>query len=154
MNRFRRIWKEFREFAIKGNAIDLAVAVIIGGAFSPIINSLVNDVIMPPIGLLTGGVDFRDFFLQLNQRNHIYQTLAEAKAARAVTLNVGLFANTLINFLIVGFAVFLLVRGFNKLKHPTHAPVSKDCPACTMTIPIKARRCPYCTTDLAERTEV
>ncbi|HEY2614080.1 MAG TPA: large conductance mechanosensitive channel protein MscL [Chthoniobacterales bacterium] len=154
MNWFHRIWKEFREFAIKGNAIDLAVAVIIGGAFSPIVNSLVNDVIMPPIGLLTGGVDFRDFFIQLNQRDHIYQTLAEAKTAHAVTLNAGLFFNTVINFLIVGFTVFLLVRGFNKLKHPTHAPVSKDCPACTMTIPIKATRCPHCTTELAARAEV
>src|SRR5882762_6857317 len=116
MNRLAKIWKEFSEFAVKGNAIELAIAVIIGGAFGPVVTSLVNDIIMPPIGLLTGGVDFRDVFIQLNQRDHICRTLAEAKAAHLVTLNIGTFINTVINFLIVGFAVFLLVRGLTRLK--------------------------------------
>jgi large conductance mechanosensitive channel len=149
MKRLSHVFKEFSEFAIKKNVLELAVAVIIGGAFGPIVNSLVNDIIMPPIGLLTGGVDFRDVFIQLNHRDHVFKTLVEAKAAHAVTLNIGLFVNTVINFLIVGFAVFLLVRGFNKLKRPKNEPpVSKDCPMCAMTIPAKAKRCPHCTSEL------
>jgi large conductance mechanosensitive channel len=140
---------EFRGFLMKTNALALAIGVIIGGALGTVVNSLVNDIIMPPIGLLTGGVDFRDVFIQLNHRDHIFKTLAEAKAAHAVTLNVGLFVNTVINFLIVGFAIFLLVRGFNKLKRPKNEPpVSKDCPMCAMTIPAKAKRCPHCTSEL------
>jgi large conductance mechanosensitive channel len=150
MNWFGQVWKQFKEFAIKGNAIELAVALIIGAAFGAIVNSLVNDVIMPPIGLLTGGVDFKDVFVQLNHREHVFATLAEAKAAHAVTLNIGVFINAIINFLIVGFAIFLLVRAMSKMKLPTSASVSKDCPACAMTIPVKAKRCPHCTSDLTE----
>ena len=150
MNRLGHIWKEFKEFAVKGNAIELAMAVIVGGAFSPIIKSLVDDIIMPPIGLLTGGVDFKDFFIQLNHRDHIFATLDQAKAAHAVTMNIGILINNIITFLIVAFAVFLLVRGLSRLKRPkTGPPVVKDCPACTLSIPIKATRCPHCTTELA-----
>jgi large conductance mechanosensitive channel len=150
MNWPGQVWRQFREFAVKGSAIDLAVGLIIGAAFGSIVNSLVNDVIMPPIGLLTGGVDFRDFFIQLNQRDRIFATLAQAKAAGVVTLNIGVFVNAIINFLIVGFAVFLLVRGVNKMKRSSRAPVSKDCPMCAMTIPVKAKRCPHCTSELRE----
>src|SRR5579884_1760239 len=141
--------EEFKKFAMRGNAVDLAVGVIIGAAFGAIVNSLVNDIIMPPIGVLTGGVDFKDVFIQLNHRDQLFATLAEAKAAHAATLNIGIFINTVINFLIVGFAVFLLVRGLNKLKKPEQgAPTTKDCPFCTMTIPVKATRCPQCTAEL------
>jgi large conductance mechanosensitive channel len=150
MSRLRSIIKEFKEFAVKGNVVDLAVAVIVGGAFTPIIKSLVDDIIMPPIGLLTGGVDFKDHFIQLSQRSRIFDSLDKAKAAHAVTINYGVLVNNLITFLIVAFAVFLLVRGLNSLKRPSPnaAPVVKDCPACTMSIPIKATRCPHCTSDL------
>jgi large conductance mechanosensitive channel len=160
MNRLQNLWKEFSEFAIKGNVIDLAVAVIVGGAFQPIVKSLVEDVIMPPIGLLTGGVDFKDLFIQLNHRDHMFSSLADAKAAladpkavHAVTMNVGVLMNNIITFLIVAVVVFLLVRGLNKLKgpKPNAAPVAKDCPACTMSIPIKATRCPHCTSELGAR---
>jgi large conductance mechanosensitive channel len=150
MKALQHIWKEFKEFAIKGNAVELAVAVIIGGAFSPIIKSLVDDIIMPPIGFLTGGVDFRDVFIQLNHRDHIYRTLADARTAQAVTINIGVLINNIITFLIVAFTVFLLVRGMSRLKRPkTGPPVVKDCPACTMSIPIKATRCPHCTSELS-----
>ncbi len=149
MTQLGHIWKEFKEFAIKGSAIDLAVGLIIGAAFGAIVNSLVNDVVMPPIGLITGGVDFKDVFVQLNHRDHIFATLAEAKAQHAVTLNAGVFINAIINFIIVGFAIFLFVRALNRMKRPSQVdPVVKDCPACAMTIPIKARRCPHCTTEL------
>jgi len=148
------MWKEFKEFAIKGNAIDLAIGVIIGGAFQPIVKSLVDDIIMPPIGLLTGGIDFKDYFIQLNHRDHIFSSLADAKAAladpkavHAVTINVGVLVNNIVTFMIVAFAVFLLVKGINQLKRPKPEapPTAKDCPACTMSIPIKATRCPHCT---------
>jgi large conductance mechanosensitive channel len=151
------MWKEFKEFAIKGNVIDLAVAVVIGAAFSPIIKSLVEEIIMPPIGLLTGGIDFKDYFIQLNHRDHVFKTLAEVKAAaadpngiHAVTMNVGTLMNNIVTFLIVSFSVFLMVRALNKLKKPkpNAPPVVKDCPACTMSIPINARRCPHCTSEL------
>jgi large conductance mechanosensitive channel len=157
MSRAAKILKEFKEFAVKGNVIDLAVAVIVGGAFTPIVKSLVDDIVMPPIGLLTGGVDFKDKFIQLNHRDHIFATLADAKKAladsngiHAVTMNIGLFINNVITFLIVSFVVFLLVRALNTLKRPkaNAEPVVKDCPACTMSIPIKATRCPHCTSDL------
>ena len=163
MNRLEKIWKEFSEFAIKGNVIDLAVAVIIGGAFQPIVKSLVDDIIMPPIGLLTGGVDFKDLFIQLNHRDHIFGTLADAKAAladpkavHAVTLNIGVLINNIVTFFLVAFAVFLLVRGINRLKRPKPSapPVVKDCPACTLSIPIKATRCPHCTSDLSGAARV
>jgi large conductance mechanosensitive channel len=148
------MWKEFKEFAVKGSAIDLAVGVIIGAAFGSIVTSLVKDIIMPPIGLLTGGLDFSNKFLVLKAAKDgstAFNTTADAIKAGAVTLNYGNFITLVINFLIVAFCIFLLVRAINKTKRPkpNSDPVAKDCPACTMSIPIKATRCPHCTTDLA-----
>jgi large conductance mechanosensitive channel len=152
----KKIWKEFKEFAIKGNAIDLAVGVIIGATFSGIINSLVKDIIMPPVSLLAGGLDFSNKFIVLRAAkdgSNAFNTAADAAKAGAITLNYGNFITLIINFLIVAGAIFLLVRGLNRLKQPKHAePMTKDCPACAMTIPIKARRCPHCTTELASQT--
>jgi len=143
------MWKEFKEFAVKGNAIDLAVGVIIGAAFGGVIASLVKDIIMPPLGLLAGGLDFSNQFLVLKGApgGVAFATPADAAKAGAITWNYGNFVTLLINFLIVGF---LVVKAINKMKRPapTAAPVSKDCPACAMTIPIKATRCPHCTSDL------
>ena len=150
----KNVWKEFKEFAIKGNAIDLAIGVIIGAAFGSIISSLVKDLIMPPVSLLTGGLDFSNKFLVLRAAKDgsiAFHTPADAAKAGAVTWNYGNFITLSINFLIVAFAVFLLVRAINKMKRPAHAaPVSKDCPACAMTIPLKATRCPHCTSNLTE----
>ena len=152
----RKIWKEFKEFAIKGNAVDLAVGVIIGAAFTGIINSLVKDIIMPPLSLLMGGLDFSNKFMILRAAKDgsmNFNTPADAAKAGAITLNYGNFITLAINFLIVAGAVFLLVRAINRLKQPKHAePVIKDCPACAMTIPIKATRCPHCTTEFAGQT--
>jgi large conductance mechanosensitive channel len=147
------MWKEFKEFAIKGNAVDLAVGVIIGAAFGSIITSLVKDIIMPPIGLLAGGLDFSNKFVVLKAAKDgaaVFNTPADALKAGAVTWNYGNFITLVINFLIVAFCIFLVIRGINKMKRTTHAPpVTKDCPACAMTIPIKAKRCPHCTTELS-----
>ena len=152
----RKIWKEFKEFAIKGNAIDLAVGVIIGAAFTGIINSLVKDIIMPPLSLLMGGLDFSNKFMILRAAKDgsmNFNTPADAAKAGAITLNYGNFITLAINFLIVAGAVFLIVRAINRLKQPKHAePIIKDCPACAMTIPIKATRCPHCTTEFAGQT--
>jgi len=144
------MWKEFKEFAVKGNAIDLAVGVVIGAAFGKIVSSLVSDVIMPPIGVLTGGVDFKDYFFVLKPLGTHFDTLKDAAAAKAVTLNFGQFINVVIEFVIIAFAIFLVVKGLNKMKRPAPnaEPVAKDCPACAMSIPIKATRCPHCTTEL------
>lgn len=145
--------KEFKEFAMRGNVIDLAIGVIIGAAFGKIVTSFVNDVIMPPIGLLLGNVDFSNLFLNLSGQS--YASLAEAQAAGAPTLNYGVFINTVLDFLIVAFVIFLVVRQMNRLKRkqdtqeaPPPAPTTKDCPFCVSTIPIKASRCPNCTSDL------
>ncbi|MFN2542032.1 MAG: large conductance mechanosensitive channel protein MscL [Chthoniobacterales bacterium] len=150
----KKIWQEFKEFAIKGNAVDLAVGVIIGAAFGGIVNSLVKDIIMPPISALTGGLDFSSKFIVLRAAKDgsvAFNTPADALKAGAITWNYGNFITLLINFLIVGGAVFLLVRGINKLKRePQKEPVSKECPECAMTIPIKAKRCPHCTVQLQE----
>ena len=150
----KKIWKEFREFAVKGNAVDLAVGVIIGAAFGGIVNSLVKDIIMPPISLLAGGLDFSNKFMILRAAKDgsiAFNTPADAAKAGAITWNYGNFITLLINFLIVAAAVFLLVRAINKLKSsPRVDPVSKECPACAMTIPIKASRCPHSTTELSE----
>ncbi len=137
--------KEFKEFAIKGNVIDLAIAVIMGIAFGAIISSLVNDMIMPIIGYALGGVNFNDLFISLN--GTAYASLAAAKAAGAPTINYGVFINTIINFIIVAFVLFLLVRSINRLKKAP-APTTKDCPYCFTAIPIPATRCPNCTSDL------
>lgn len=146
------MWKEFKEFAIKGNAVDMAVGIIIGAAFGAIVKSLVDDVIMPPIGLLLGNVDFKDLFLVLREGTTVgpYLSLAQAKAAAAVTLNYGIFINVAISFLIVTFAVFLLVKAINKLKKEEKEaePKSKDCPYCLSSIPIKATRCAHCTSEV------
>jgi large conductance mechanosensitive channel len=147
------MWKEFKEFAVKGNAIDLAVGVIIGAAFGGVIASLVKDIIMPPLGLLTGGLDFSNQFVVLKHApgGATFATPADAAKAGAITWNYGNFITLLINFLIVAFAIFLVVKAINKMKRPapTAEPVSKDCPACAMTIPIKATRCPHCTSELS-----
>jgi large conductance mechanosensitive channel len=137
--------KGFREFAIKGNAVDLAVGVIIGAAFGAVVNSLVTDVIMPPIGMATGGVDFKDHFVSLNGQS--YASLAAAKAAGAPVLAYGNFINTILNFLIVGFAVYLLVKQVNRFRGPAEV-TTRDCPYCTNAIPLKATRCPLCTSEL------
>jgi large conductance mechanosensitive channel len=139
--------KEFREFAIKGNAMDLAVGVIIGVAFGAVVTSLVNDVIMPPIGLVTGGVDFKDHFVALNGQT--YASLAAAKTAGAPVLAYGNFINTILNFLIVAFAVFLLVKQLNRFRGPAEV-TTKNCPYCTNAIPLKATRCPLCTSDVRD----
>ena len=148
--------KEFREFAIKGNVVDMAVGIIIGAAFGTIVKSLVADVIMPPIGLLLGNVDFANLFIVLRQGAEVaapYASLADAQAAGAVTLNYGMFINTVISFLIVAFAVFMVIKNINRLKReqetPPAEPTTKDCPYCASTIPIKAKKCPNCTSELA-----
>jgi large conductance mechanosensitive channel len=149
------MWKEFKEFAVKGNAIDLAVGVIIGAAFGGIVTSLVKDILMPPIGVLTGGLDFSNKFIVLKAvPGKSFNTPADAIAAGGITWNYGNFITLLINFLIVAFCIFLVVKGINKMKRaaPASEAVSKDCPACAMTIPIKATRCPHCTTELAAPT--
>ena len=136
--------KEFKEFAMRGSVLDLAVGVIIGAAFGKVVSSLVDDVIMPPIGRLLGHVDFSNLFLNLSDKS--YETLAAAKAAGAPTLNYGTFLNTIINFVIVAFAVFLLVRSVNKWMPKPAAPVTtKDCPQCAMPIPVTAKKCGHCT---------
>jgi large conductance mechanosensitive channel len=140
--------KEFKEFAMKGSVLDLAVGFIIGAAFGKIVTSLVSDIIMPPIGLLLGKVDFSNLFLNISGRS--YSSLAEAKAAGAATLNYGVFLNNIVDFLIVAFAVFLLVRMVNRWNKPAPAPApsTKECPYCASTIPLKATRCPNCTSEI------
>ena len=143
--------KDFKEFAMRGNVVDMAVGIIIGAAFGTIVNSLVSDVIMPPIGLILGNVDFATLFIVLKDGKVAgpYESLAAAKAAGAVTVNYGLFMNTIINFLIVVFAVFLLVRNINKLRRekeaPPAMPTTKECPYCLSVVSIKATRCAHCT---------
>jgi len=143
--------KEFKEFAMRGNVIDMAVGIIIGAAFGGIIKSLVADVIMPPIGLLLGGVDFSNIFINLTDGDFV--SLAEAQKAGAATINVGVFVNTVLNFIIVAFAIFLLIRAVNKSKRteeeaPAPEPTEKECPYCLSSIPIKAKKCGHCTSEL------
>jgi len=142
--------KEFKEFAMRGNVVDLAVGVIIGSAFGKIVSSLVEDVIMPPIGRLLGGVDFSGLFINLSDKS--YETLADAKLHNAATLNYGLFINTIISFLIVAFCIFLVVKQINRFAvkpAPPAVPATKDCPQCAMPIPLAAKRCGHCTTQLS-----
>jgi len=146
---------EFKEFAVKGNVVDMAVGIIIGAAFGGIVKSLVSDMIMPPIGLLLGNVDFSNLFVVLKSGTNgasSFATVADAQAAGAVTLNYGMFLNTIVSFLIVAFAIFVLVKNINRLKKqeaaPAAAPTQKDCPFCGTSIPIKAVRCPNCTSSL------
>jgi large conductance mechanosensitive channel len=141
--------EEFREFALRGNAVDLAVGLIIGSAFGAMVTSLVNDVFMPPLGKLLGGADFSDFFLVVGAGS--YPTLAAAREAGAVTLNYGLFLKSVVNLIIVALALFILVRGMNRLRRaqpPPAPPASRDCPYCATAIPLKATRCPHCTSAL------
>ena len=142
--------KEFKEFAMRGNVLDMAIGIVIGAAFGKIVTSFVSDILMPPIGLLLGGVDFSNIFLVLSGGS--YDSLEAAKAAGAATWNVGVFINTVIDFLIVAFAIFLVVKAVNNLKRkeavPPPAPSEKSCPFCVTTIPIKATRCPHCTSQL------
>src|SRR5215471_1054354 len=141
--------KEFKEFIMRGNVLDLAVAVIIGAAFGAIVNSMVNDIVMPPIGLIMGHVDFKDLFMALNGQT--YPSLAAAKTAGAPVIAYGQFINTVINFLIVAFVIFIVVKQANRFNKPAEAPAApatKECPFCVSTIPAKAVRCPQCTSEL------
>ena len=146
--------KDFKEFAMRGNVVDMAVGIIIGAAFGTIVKSLVADVIMPPIGLLLGNVDFSNLFIVLKEgaASGPFATIAEAQKAGAVTINYGVFINTIISFIIVAFAVFLVIRAINKLKReeeaPPEEPTTKECPHCLSTIAIMATRCAYCTSEL------
>ena len=139
--------KEFKEFAMRGNVMDMAVGIVIGAAFGKIVSSFVDDLLMPPIGRLLGRVDFSNLFISLNGQH--YDSLAAAKAAGAATFNYGVFINTVINFLIVAFAIFLLIRKVNRMRHePAPAPNTKECPRCLSTIPLNATKCAHCTADL------
>jgi large conductance mechanosensitive channel len=146
------MFKEFRDFAMRGNVVDMAVGIIIGGAFGTIVKSMVDDVLMPPIGLALGGVDFTDFFVTLSDGSVAgpYLTLAAAQAAGAVTIRYGLFVNALISFLIVAFALFMVIRAMNKLKRAEApaAPATKDCKFCCSKIALDATRCPNCTSEI------
>jgi large conductance mechanosensitive channel len=143
------MFKEFKEFAMKGNVLDMAVGIIMGVAFGKIITSFVSDVIMPPIGRLLGNVDFSGLFINVSGQS--FKTIAEAKAAGAATINYGLFLNTVLDFLIVAFVMFMMVRQVNRLKRPAPAPAlpaTKECSYCFSTVPFKATRCPHCTSEL------
>jgi len=150
---FRGFLDEFKKFALRGNVVDMAVGIVIGAAFGTIVKSFVDNVLMPPIGLLLGNVDFADLFLVLREGSKApgpYVTVPAAQAAGAVTLNWGLFINAVISFLIIAFAVFLVIKGMNILQRPEAPPPpdSKECPFCFSTIPIQASRCPHCTSEL------
>jgi large conductance mechanosensitive channel len=140
--------KEFKEFAMKGNVVDMAIGIIIGAAFGKIVSSLVGDVLMPPIGRLMGNLDFSNLFFALN--GQVYESLKAAKDAGAPTINYGLFLNTVIDFIIVAFVIFILVKQMNRLKkaEPAAAPVTKECPYCLSQIALKATRCPACTSEV------
>jgi large conductance mechanosensitive channel len=149
------VLKEFKEFVMRGNVVDMAIGIVIGAAFGAIVKSFVDDVLMPPIGLLLGNVDFANLFITLKEGVKAagpYASLAAAKAAGAVTLNLGVFINTIISFIIIAFAVFLVIKGINRMKREKEAPpaelTTKECPFCFTTIPIQAIRCPHCTSQL------
>jgi len=142
------MWKEFKEFAMRGSVIDLAVGIIIGAAFGAIISSLVKDIIMPPIGLLLGKINFADLYINLT--NTTYPSLKAAQDAGAATINYGLFINSIVNFLLVAVALFFVIKGVNSMKRPAPAavPDTKECPYCLTKVPVKATRCPACTSEL------
>jgi large conductance mechanosensitive channel len=148
------MWKEFKEFAMRGNVIDMAVGIILGGAFNTIVKSLVDDIVMPPIGLALGRVDFANLYLNLS--GGTYESLAKAQEAGAATINYGVFINNIISFLIVAWVMFLLVSRINKMKQKKKgkeekpAPTTKECPYCFTQIPLQATRCPHCTSQLTE----
>lgn len=146
-----KFFKEFKEFVTKGNAIDMAVGIVIGAAFGKIVDSLVKDIIMPPIAMLAGKVDFSNIFITLADGNPAgpYRTLASAKEAGALTVNIGLFANDIISFIIIAFAIFVVIRAINRLRSPNiSAPIVKDCPYCLNSIPMQATRCGHCTSEI------
>ena len=142
--------KEFKEFIMRGSVVDLAIGVVIGAAFGKIVTSFVEDILMPPIGLALGGADFSNLFINLSGKD--YPSVAAAKAAGAATLNYGIFLNNVINFVIIAFAIFLLIKQINRMQRPAPttaaAPTTKECPHCLSTIPVKATRCPHCTSEL------
>ena len=143
------MFKEFKEFAMRGNVLDMAVGIVIGAALGKIVTSFVNDMLMPPLGLLLGKVDFSNLFVSLSGQS--YPSVAAAKAAGAATLNYGLFLNTILDFVIVSFAIFLLIRQVNRFARkpePAPAPATKECPYCVSAVPLKAVRCPQCTSEL------
>ncbi len=144
------MWKEFKEFVMRGNVLDLAIGIVLGAAFGKIVTSFVSDILMPPIGLALGKVDFTNLFINLSDKP--YATLAQAKAAGAATINYGLFINTVIDFLVVAFVIFLLVRQINRMRRqaeaPAEVPTTKECMYCLSSIPIKATRCAHCTSEL------
>jgi large conductance mechanosensitive channel len=147
------MFKEFKEFIMRGNVVDMAIGIVIGAAFGGIVKSFVDDVLMPPIGLLLGNVDFSNLFLTLKEGAKAagpYASLAAAKTAGAVTLNVGVFINTIISFIIIAFAVFVVIKGINRMKREKEAPAptTRECPFCRSTISLKATRCPHCTSEL------
>ena len=149
------MWKEFKQFVLRGNVVDMAIGIVIGAAFGAIVKSLIDDVIMPPVGLLLGGVDFANLFILLKAGSPAgpYASLADARTAGAVTINYGLFINVVITFLIIALVMFLIVRSMNRLRReeevPPAGPTTKECPFCLSTIPIKATRCPHCTSELS-----
>ena len=142
------MYKEFKEFVMRGNVIDLAIGVVIGVAFGKIVTSFVEDILMPPIGLALGNVDFSNLFINLSGKD--YPSIAAAKAAGAATLNYGIFINNIINFLIIAFVIFLLIRQINRMQRPepAAAPATKDCPYCLSAVPVKATKCAHCTSEL------
>lgn len=143
------MWKEFRDFAMRGSVVDLAIGIVIGAAFGRVVSYFVNDILMPPLGLLLGNVDFSSLFINLSGK--AYGSVAEAKAAGAATINYGIFINSIIDFIIVAFAIFIVVKQMNRLTAkpaPAAVPTTKECPYCVTTIPIKATRCPACTSEL------
>lgn len=148
------MWKDFKAFMMRGNVLDLAVAVVIGAAFGVVVKSLVDDIIMPPIGLALGHVDFSNLYVLLKDGTKSagpYASLADAKAAGAVTLNYGIFVNNVVTFLIVALAIFLIVRAAGKVRpKPAAAPTTRPCPYCTMEIPVAATRCPHCTSEIGK----
>ncbi len=147
-----KMLKEFKEFALRGNVLDMAIGIILGVAFGRIVTSFVEDILMPPLGLLLGKVDFSNLFLSLTGRH--FDTIAAAKAAGAPTLNYGMFVNHVLNFVIVAFAIFLLVRQVNRLKRPAEAaaPTTRECPLCLSQIPLKASKCAHCTAEVKPAT--
>jgi large conductance mechanosensitive channel len=151
----KRVLNEFKEFAVRGNVVDMAVGILIGAAFGAVVTSLVQDIVMPPIGLITKNMDFSNLYFNLSGGS--YASLAEAKAAGAVTINYGLFLNSIFSFLIIGFCVFLIVKQINKLKRKEDeqsiSPTQKSCPYCFFSISIKAKRCPHCTSYLSGQQE-
>ena len=147
------MWQEFKKFAVKGNALDMAVGIIIGAAFGTIVSSMVGDIIMPPIGLILGNIDFKNLFIIIKHGTQPgdYPTIEAAQQLGAVTINYGRFINNIVTFLIVSFSVFMLIKligSFKKAEEPASAPPTKECPYCTTKIPVKAIKCPSCTSDL------